>query len=447
MRRPTAGAAAAGGGPGLRRVGAGPPPSAGLKEMLLLERAASTTGQGAGGKRLRVPRSVPAATEAEGEGPPELSAPLERALQLHWRHGHGQVPRGFRRLTHGFHPYPAGLQAATVAELLAADGLLPGASVLDPFVGGGTVLVEGMRAGRATFGRDLSPLAEFCATYRTWRPGPAALAELTARAAAVGALLEAEDVAGRSARERWGVLQAGIISETADHPALASPLLFCLSAVLQRSGKRRSRGRHGRRGRGQRPQRPQQLFTAAVADYVVRVEELQDATAGAPDPDIARQDARAFSVPEPVDAVVTSPPYPAVYDYLSSARSARHFTADVSVGHSELAFDSVAVPSGRDWSRDWDSGGEIGSKQSLKKAPRDFDATWQADQEKWLGRVHAALKPGGRAAINIGDGTNDIVDTKRSVRAAAEGVGMTFLAAATLRSRSKMTEHIVLLEK
>lgn len=38
----------------------------------------------------------------------------------------------------------------------------------DPFVGGGTVIVEAMRAGRFGIGSDISPLALFVSRGRTW---------------------------------------------------------------------------------------------------------------------------------------------------------------------------------------------------------------------------------------------------------------------------------------
>ena len=50
--------------------------------------------------------------------------------------------------------------------------VLPGDSVFDPFMGGGCTIIEGMRAGRTTFGSDISPLAVFLSNYHTWLPTP-----------------------------------------------------------------------------------------------------------------------------------------------------------------------------------------------------------------------------------------------------------------------------------
>src|SRR5262245_53896390 len=88
-------------------------------------------------------------------GDPTLGAVLADALAAT-----GDVERA----THGFHSYAAGLHPDAAAKLVAA---FPGEGVLDPFMGGGTVLVEARIAGRRTIGRDVSPVAELVATART----------------------------------------------------------------------------------------------------------------------------------------------------------------------------------------------------------------------------------------------------------------------------------------
>ena len=60
--------------------------------------------------------------------------------------------------THGFHAWPARMHWALPASIFEALGAR-GAQVLDPFAGGGTVLVEAMRAGAHGTGIDLNPLS------------------------------------------------------------------------------------------------------------------------------------------------------------------------------------------------------------------------------------------------------------------------------------------------
>src|SRR5690606_32981311 len=74
-------------------------------------------------------------------------------------------------LTHGFHSYPARMHPAIARQLIASLAA-PGAGLLDPFCGSGTVVVEGLRAGHPTVGLDLNPLAVRLARVKCMRRGP-----------------------------------------------------------------------------------------------------------------------------------------------------------------------------------------------------------------------------------------------------------------------------------
>lgn len=68
--------------------------------------------------------------------------------------------------THNFYRYPARFSprfAAAVIERFSDRGDL----VLDPYMGGGTAVVEGVAAGRCAVGNDLNALAAFVATAKT----------------------------------------------------------------------------------------------------------------------------------------------------------------------------------------------------------------------------------------------------------------------------------------
>src|SRR5580658_214827 len=71
-----------------------------------------------------------------------------------------------RAHVHGFHTYPARMHPATATRLIEAFAS-PGSTVLDPFCGSGTVLVEAMRLGSTAIGTDLNPLAVRLATIKT----------------------------------------------------------------------------------------------------------------------------------------------------------------------------------------------------------------------------------------------------------------------------------------
>jgi hypothetical protein len=68
--------------------------------------------------------------------------------------------------THPFYRYPARMVPELARELIQQFSQ-PGDVVLDPFMGGGTSIVEALAAGRYTIGIDLNPLAAFLADVKT----------------------------------------------------------------------------------------------------------------------------------------------------------------------------------------------------------------------------------------------------------------------------------------
>lgn len=69
-------------------------------------------------------------------------------------------------LTHNFYRYPARFSPKLVRAAIDAFSE-PGDLVLDPFVGGGTTLVEAMVSGRHAIGTDISSLATFVSEVKT----------------------------------------------------------------------------------------------------------------------------------------------------------------------------------------------------------------------------------------------------------------------------------------
>ena len=69
-------------------------------------------------------------------------------------------------LTHAFYRYPARFSPAFARAAILAFSQ-PGETVLDPFMGGGTTLVEASALGRRGVGTDINPLATFVTTVKT----------------------------------------------------------------------------------------------------------------------------------------------------------------------------------------------------------------------------------------------------------------------------------------
>ncbi|OGO20141.1 MAG: hypothetical protein A2144_12230 [Chloroflexi bacterium RBG_16_50_9] len=69
-------------------------------------------------------------------------------------------------LTHNFYRYPARFNPELARQLIS-EFSLPGDYVLDPFIGGGTTIVEALAAGRRSLGVDINDLACFVTQVKT----------------------------------------------------------------------------------------------------------------------------------------------------------------------------------------------------------------------------------------------------------------------------------------
>lgn len=69
-------------------------------------------------------------------------------------------------LTHNFYRYPASMSPYVAREVIL-QYTRPGDVILDPFVGGGTSIVEAVAVGRRAIGIDLNPIATFVTSAKT----------------------------------------------------------------------------------------------------------------------------------------------------------------------------------------------------------------------------------------------------------------------------------------
>ena len=81
--------------------------------------------------------------------------------------------------THGHHRYPAKFIPQLAARLIE-DYSQPGDTVLDPFMGSGTALVEAKRLSRPSVGVDINPVAHLIATAKVRALEPHLLSEAIA---------------------------------------------------------------------------------------------------------------------------------------------------------------------------------------------------------------------------------------------------------------------------
>ncbi|CAL1161569.1 unnamed protein product [Cladocopium goreaui] len=351
-------------------------------------------------------------------GPSEVTSHLVRALELQWLLGYPLLPPGEEQLTHGLYKYLAGMQAMTARELLR---LVPDAEmVLDPFCGSGTVLIEAQVAGKSAIGCDLSPLAAFVAAQH-------ADVEDIDLTALRGACAKISDFSGTN----WSLQQFKThLRSSVPDKAIRRALRFAWLVATQ--WDERPGLKH---------------FTAACQLFTTRLARLRNASRsrGCETGTCARvrQGDNRELVLQPVDAIITSPPYPGVYNYMAAVEEA---AKDLGLRPENTA---AAL--------------EIGRRDGWQRtSAEEFAAQWQLEQEQWLHCAFRNLAPGGTATLMIGDGDEDeagdgAFDCLSSTLSAARKVGFQLVARATIASTRdnpserlrgmRRTEHMVHLRK
>lgn len=324
------------------------------------------------------------------------------------------------RATHGFHTWPAGLHPDAARDLVAR---FPGGAVLDPFCGGGTVLVEARIAGRRAVGRDLSPIATRIAAARASTADEAALSRMRAVARR---LTEAARHAGdpppepilRAVRDWYAphvlceleAIRRGVVA--VDEPEVRGLLETVFSSLLVKVSWRESDTSAKRVKHHRPPGTAAILFHKKARELGRRVAALRELVPpGTPPADVATGDARAIALAAPVELVLTSPPYPSTYDYLPMQHLRRVWLGLVG-----------------------DDDAEIGARRQWRGGERDARRRWRADTDAWTHAVAGVMAPGGTLVVVIGDGftPNGVVDTAAPTDAAARAAGLVPLARASL---------------
>jgi SAM-dependent methyltransferase len=304
-----------------------------------------------------------------------------------------------RAHVHGFHSYPARLHATTARRLVEA--LAPrGGTVLDPFCGSGTVLVEARLAGRGAIGVDANPLAVELARLKVRGTDEAQRATLAEAAARVVEHAESRRRARLGATRRYpdedvatfdphvllelDGLRDGIERER--DAGLRRVLGLVLSSILVKVSRR-----PGDTAERTAPRRLASGWTIRL--FGAKARELGErlaAFASALPPDAPRArvllgDARRLDGVDDasVAAAITSPPYAGNYDYLS-----HHALRLRWLGLDAASFEAA----------------EIGARRKLDVLPFEAAfARWCDDLEATLRALARVLAPGAPAVLVMAD--------------------------------------------
>lgn len=343
--------------------------------------------------------------DARHEGP--LGAMLAEALH---------VPKmGGYVLTHRFHTYPGRFHPQLPRTLLKARGG-EGVKVFDPFMGGGTTLVEAMLLGLPCSGNDLNPVAGLVARERTRIRSQAEGTRLIGEAERIAAQVEALRREKRPPRVRQRNLhriaphyQQHLLAELLQWLRLVNQVPAgadreSLRAVLSSAVVKYSNFASDTQQRNQPPRYPK---GAATKYLVARCEELADAQvtlgkrlASPPQVEIFEEDAALLPSLGwgQVGLILTSPPYPGTYDYFDQHR--------LRLDWLELEDEAFRQ-------------GELGPRRG------DEGRNWSRGMGDVLTAFYRVLEPGGSAFLVLGDWMEGDhgVDAGKALRRIAGGKG------------------------
>ena len=365
-----------------------------------------------------------------------------------------------RSHVHGFHTYPARMHPLTAARLVEALSP-PRGTVLDPFCGSGTVLVEAMIAGRRVIGTDLNPLAVRLARLKTTRFDDGALEALLAEARRVAGAADTRRLQRAGATHRYGredveafephvlleldSIRAAIASGTAGS-AIREALELVLSAILVKLSRRVSDTSSAAAPRRIAAGFPAKLFVRKTNELVLRLRELRrrlDASQEAATARIELDDATRLRTlaASTIDAVITSPPYVATYDYLAHHALRLRW----------LGLDARALQSG-----------EVGARRRYSNLdPTAARQAWSRELIAVLGALGRVCRPGATVTFLLADSAvgREALRADALLAAAARETGFSVLARASQERphfhgptagafrRTPRAEHAIALKK
>ncbi len=324
-------------------------------------------------------------------GDPKLGAIFASALE---RTAHEPPDVG----THGFHAWPARMHWALPAAIFEALGV-GGSRVLDPFAGGGTVLVEAMRAGALGTGIDLNPLSALVVeTKCSLRHERDIDGFLETAASVVEASLERVQtrtmVTARLSRDDAALYAPHVLKELAgllaeidsvegerDRRALAA----IFSSLVVKLSKKKADTSEEIVDKRLRKGLASELFARKAEELSRRWQELRaHAPRDAEEPRLFTGDVRRapdlLGSSYRADLVLTSPPYGGTYDY-----HAHHALRLAWLELDDRAF----------------ARGELGARRSLRgpDAQRRFDA----EVGQMLTSIRRVVRDDGLVVLVVGD--------------------------------------------
>jgi len=231
-------------------------------------------------------------------------------------------------LTHGIHPYPAKFIPQIPRTLIRALYTGENGLVLDPFCGSGTTLVEAIAAGLPCAGIDVNPLATLIARVKTTPLSFDSSGQIDTVAANAEFIFRSGAPVDPPAIPRIGhwfrpdvqVALQSVLTSIAMYaqPDIRDLLRVALSAIVVRVSNQESDTRYAAVAKRTRGDDVFRLFRIRALAAAAAARDLAVALGGqAAEVHIATADTREYDglADASVGLLVTSPPYPNVYEY------------------------------------------------------------------------------------------------------------------------------------
>ena len=227
------------------------------------------------------------------------------------------------RATHYIHRYPAKL-IPHIPNYLIKNFSKEGDTVLDPFCGSGTTLLESILCSRNALGVELNPVARLVAKVKITPLDGAELARAVRefrKKANICGLIEPPEFPNR---DLWFSPEVqnelAKIKHTIDsmhvEPSIRNFLLVCFSAIVRKVSNADPRDIYPRLTEQQTQPDVSGEFLRQLDFNAKRISEIPDSAKAS----LIGDDAKKISLQRKVDMVVTSPPYLFAMEYFRSTR-------------------------------------------------------------------------------------------------------------------------------
>ena len=339
--------------------------------------------------------------------------------------------------THGIHRYPAKF-IPQIPRFCIERYSTPGDTVLDPFMGSGTSLLEAFMTGRESFGIDVHPLARLIAKVKTTPLEPEGLTEQGER------LLEAirddrrdnhEWVPEIPNREHW--FRPEVLGDLAkikrniwgiEEGDQKDFFKICLSSIIRKVSNSDDDSLipevtsfHKRLDeQGKTSYDAVARFENSVRSRLIDAralwqisQEVAERFGRSPGMKIIGRDARDVALEDKsVDLAVTSPPYASAVHYVSVHKLEMHWLGMI---RSTAEIEANIIGTARAYQRDYKSFEPCSSVEVLERVLRELVAVdrksayivhrYFDDMRANLNEVNRVLKRGGRYCMIVGENT------------------------------------------